>query len=85
MKRASPYLKMRVLGAIEFTPGNTIVERRHVSSITFTDDDDDEQRFSSLGAPSRPGIPATTRTASPRCILACAGTKARHATSSPSC
>jgi len=41
MKRVSPYLKMRVLGAIEFAPGNTIVERiRHVSTIAFTDDND---------------------------------------------
>jgi len=44
MKRVSPYLKMRVLGAIEFAPGNTIVERiKHVSTIAFTDDND--QRF----------------------------------------
>jgi hypothetical protein len=35
MKRVSPYLKMQVLGAIEFAPGNCNVERiRHVSSMT---------------------------------------------------
>jgi putative transposase len=44
MKRISPYLKMRVLGAIEFAPGTTNVERiRHVSTLTFTDEND--QRF----------------------------------------
>jgi transposase InsO family protein len=33
MKRVSPYLKMRVLGAIEFAPGNSIVERiRHTQA-----------------------------------------------------
>jgi hypothetical protein len=32
MKRISPYLKMQVLGAIEFAPGNCIAQRiRHVS------------------------------------------------------
>jgi len=44
MKRVSPYLKMRVLGAIEFAPGDTIIARiRHISSQVFTDDND--QRF----------------------------------------
>jgi transposase InsO family protein len=44
MKRVSPYLKMRVLGAIEFAPGQTIVDRiKHVSTIVFTDEND--QRF----------------------------------------
>ena len=39
MKRVSPYLKMQVLGAIEFAPGNAIVQRiRHVSSMLFTDE-----------------------------------------------
>ncbi len=39
MKRVSPYLKMQVLGAIEFAPGNAIVQRiRHVSSLLFTDE-----------------------------------------------
>jgi hypothetical protein len=46
MKRVSPYLKMRVLGAIEFAPGNTIIERiRHVSTIVFTDDDNERYQF----------------------------------------
>lgn len=40
MKRVSPYLKMRVLGAIEFAPGNTTIARiKHVSTMTFTDED----------------------------------------------
>jgi putative transposase len=40
MKRVSPYVKMRVLGAIEFAPGNTIKKRiHHVSSMVFTDED----------------------------------------------
>jgi len=40
MKRVSPYLKMRVLGAIEFAPGKSIHQRiKHVSSLTFTDDE----------------------------------------------
>jgi putative transposase len=44
MKRVTPYLKMRVLGAIEFAPGNSNIQRiRHVSAIVFTDEND--QRF----------------------------------------
>ena len=44
MKRVTPYLKMRVLGAIEFAPGDTIAARiRHLSDQVFTDDND--QRF----------------------------------------
>jgi len=40
VKRVSPYLKMRVLGAIEHAPGNTIVARiRHVADTSFTDED----------------------------------------------
>lgn len=39
MKRVSPYLKMRVLGAIEFAPGNTVKARiHHLSSVPFTDE-----------------------------------------------
>ena len=39
MKRVSPYLKMRVLGAIEYAPGTSIVERiRHVAGTPFTDE-----------------------------------------------
>lgn len=41
MKRVSPYLKMRVLGAIEFAPGANIKQRiNHVSTMTFADEDD---------------------------------------------
>lgn len=40
MKRVSSYLKMRVLGAIESAPGDTIVARiRHVSEQSFLDED----------------------------------------------
>src|SRR5690606_25676145 len=46
MKRVSPYLKMRVLGAIEFAPGNTIIARiRHVSSMVHTDEADRKYVF----------------------------------------
>jgi transposase InsO family protein len=46
MKRVSPYLKMRVLGAIEFAPGDTIVTRiKHVSALTFNDEDGVPRRF----------------------------------------
>jgi transposase InsO family protein len=47
MQRVSPYLKMRVLGAIEFAPGNTIKERiRHVSTLVFTDESGRQLQFS---------------------------------------
>lgn len=40
MKRSSPYLKMRVLGAIEHAPGTTIKARiQHVSTMIFKDED----------------------------------------------
>ncbi len=46
MKRVSPYLKMRVLGAIEFAPGTSIVARiRHVSGQVFTDEDGERFQF----------------------------------------
>ena len=46
MKRVSPYLRMRVLGAIEFAPGNSIAERiRHVSALVFTDEYGDNRQF----------------------------------------
>ena len=46
MKRVTPYLKMRVLGAIEFAPGASNVERiKHVSSIVFTDENDHRHQF----------------------------------------
>ena len=46
MKRVSPYLKMRVLGAIEFAPGTTIRERiRYVASLVFEDESGTPFRF----------------------------------------
>ena len=46
MKRLSPYLKMRVLGAIEFAPGNTVKARiKHVSAMVFTDENDERFQF----------------------------------------
>jgi len=46
MKRISPYLKMRVLGAIEFAPGDTIVARiKHVSTLRFNDEEGVAHRF----------------------------------------
>ena len=46
MKRVSPYLKMRVLGAVEFAPGNSIAQRiKHVSSMSFTDEEGDSFSF----------------------------------------
>ena len=46
MKRVSPYLKMRVLGAIEFAKGNTIRERiKHVSTMVFTDEEGEKHQF----------------------------------------
>ncbi len=46
MKRLSPYLKMRVLGAIEFAPGTSVVSRiRHVSEQAFQDEDGQSFRF----------------------------------------
>jgi len=46
VKRISPYLKMRVLGAIEFAPGTSVVSRiRHVSEQRFQDEDGDSFEF----------------------------------------
>ena len=46
MKRVSPYLKMRVLGAIEFAPGSTVIARiKHVSTLTFNDEEGAPHRF----------------------------------------
>jgi len=46
VKRVSPYLKMRVLGAIEFAPGRSNRERiKHVSSLTFEDESGTPFRF----------------------------------------
>lgn len=42
----SPYVKMRVLGAIEFAPGKTIKERiSHVSQMVFTDESGNPLQF----------------------------------------
>jgi putative transposase len=46
MKRVSPYTKMRVLGAIEFAPGQTIHARiQAVSAMVFHSEDGLPQRF----------------------------------------
>ncbi len=46
MKRVTPYLKMRVLGAIEFAPGRSIVERiKHTSAVVFTDENAERFQF----------------------------------------
>ena len=46
MKRVSPYLKMRVLGAIEFAPGKSNVERiKHVSQMAFMDEHEQQRQF----------------------------------------
>ena len=46
MQRVSSYLKMRVLGAIEAAPGETVVARiRHVSEQPFVDEDGRRFRF----------------------------------------
>ncbi len=46
MKNPTLYLKMRVLGAIDLAPGNTIVARiKHVATLPFTDEDGHERRF----------------------------------------
>ncbi len=46
MKQPSPYLKMRILGAIEFADGNSSQQRlRNVANLTFTDEDGMQRRF----------------------------------------
>lgn len=46
MKRITPYTKMRVLGAIEFAPGNCIIARiRHVGTMVFNDEDGVPHQF----------------------------------------
>ena len=46
MKNPSPYLKMRVLGAVEFAEGPTIRDRiRSVSQMTFKDEDGNPHQF----------------------------------------
>lgn len=46
MKRVSPYLKMRVLGAIEFAPGKSNIARiKHVSTMVFNDEEGVPHQF----------------------------------------
>jgi putative transposase len=46
MKNPSPYLKMRVLGAIDMAPGDTIRERlKAVSQMKFTDEEGHARQF----------------------------------------
>jgi transposase InsO family protein len=46
MKHASPYLKMRVLGALDTAPGRTRHERVHqVAAMTFVDEDGTPRSF----------------------------------------
>jgi len=46
MKKASGYLKMRVLGAIDGAPGRTSHERiRQVADMTFTDEEGERRQF----------------------------------------
>jgi len=46
MKNPSPYLKMRVLGAIDMAPGDTIRQRlKAVSQMKFTDEECNARQF----------------------------------------
>ncbi len=46
MKQPSSYLKMRILGAIDYAEGKTITERiKTVAAQTFTDEDGDPRKF----------------------------------------
>ena len=46
MKWPSPYLKMRVLGAVENAQGNTLEKRiKNVSNLNFIDEHGDKRRF----------------------------------------
>ena len=46
MKRIPTYLKMRVLGALEYAEGETLQQRyRSVAAMTFTDEDGNHYRF----------------------------------------
>jgi putative transposase len=46
MRNPTPYLKMRVLGAIDMAPGNTLRERiQATSQMTFTDEDGHPRQF----------------------------------------
>ena len=45
MRNPTPYLKMRVLGAIDMAPGHSIQSRiQAVSQMTFTDEDGHRSR-----------------------------------------
>lgn len=46
MKNPSPYLKMRVLGAIDYAEGKSLRDRiKKVSELTFTDEDANPRQF----------------------------------------
>ena len=46
MRNPTPYLKMRVLGAIDMAPGNSIQARiKAVSQMTFTDEEGHRRQF----------------------------------------
>jgi len=46
MKNPTPYLKMRVLGAIDMAPGNTVRDRiKAVARMSFTDEQGNSRRF----------------------------------------
>lgn len=46
MKQSSSYLKMRIMGAIDYAPGKSISARiRHVATQTFTDEDGNPRQF----------------------------------------
>ena len=46
MRNPTPYLKMRVLGAIDMAEGKTIRDRiKAVSQMTFTDEEGQPRRF----------------------------------------
>lgn len=46
MKKSSPYLKMRVLGAIDYAKGKTLSERvQDVALTQFTDEDGNSRKF----------------------------------------
>jgi putative transposase len=46
MRNPTPYLKMRVLGAIDMAPGNSIVARiKAVSQMSFTDEEGHPRQF----------------------------------------
>ncbi len=46
MKRVSPYIKMQVLGAIDYAPGKSRIERiKAVSEMLFRDEDGESRQF----------------------------------------